>query len=153
MKLYYYIFLVFIIFSKQTYAKIENTNINYKLKLNILGIHLKIGEINSYVKIKDNEYSLKFILASENLVNIVTSINGEGKVNGKVKNLSLYPENYQYEYTKKKKNKNTQILFNNSNVSSSSTIPKFDKNKLTPITDDMLNDVIDPVTAIIYLGN
>ena len=153
MKLYYYIFLVFIIFSKQTYAKIENTNINYKLKLNILGIHLKIGEINSYVKIKDNDYSLKFILASENLVNIVTSINGEGKVNGKVKNLSLYPENYQYEYTKKKKNKNTQILFNNSNVSSSSTIPKFDKNKLTPITDDMLNDVIDPVTAIIYLGN
>ena len=89
---------------KQTYAKIENTNINYKLKLNILGIHLKIGEINSYVKIKDNDYSLKFILASENLVNIVTSINGEGNVNGKVKNLSLYPENYQYEYTKKKKN-------------------------------------------------
>ena len=153
MKLYYYTFLVFIIFSKQTYAKIENTNINYKLKLNILGIHIKIGEINSYLEIKDNDYSLKFSLASENLVNIVTSINGEGKVKGKVKNLSLYPEDYQYEYTKKKKNKNTQILFYNSNVSSSSTIPKFDKNKLTPITDDMLNDVIDPVTAIIYLGN
>ena len=76
MKLYYYTFLVFIIFSKQTYAKIENTNINYKLKLNILGIHIKIGEINSYLEIKDNDYSLKFILASENLVNIVTSING-----------------------------------------------------------------------------
>ena len=153
MKLYYYIFLVFIIFSKQTYAKIENTNINYKLKLNILGIHIKIGEINSYLEIKDNDYSLKFSLASENLVNIVTSINGEGNVKGKVKNLYLYPEDYQYEYTKKKKNKNTQILFYNSNVSSSSTIPKFDKNKLTPITDDMLNDVIDPVTAVIYLGN
>ena len=153
MKLYYYIFLVFIIFSKQTYAKIENTNINYKLKLSILGVQIKIGEINSYLEFKDNDYSLKFSLASENLVNIVTSINGEGNVKGKVKNLSLYPEDYQYEYTKKKKNKNTQILFYNSNVSSSSTIPKFDKNKLTPIIDDMLNDVIDPVTAIIYLGN
>ena len=158
MKLYYYIFLVFIIFSKQTYAKIENTNINYKLKLSILGVQIKIGEINSYLEFKDNDYSLKFSLASENLVNIVTSINGEGNVKGKVKNLYLYPEDYQYEYTKKKKkkkkkNKNTQILFYNSNVSSSSTIPKFDKNKLTPITDDMLNDVIDPVTAIIYLGN
>ena len=153
MKLYYYIFLVFIIFSKQTYAKIENTDINYKLKLNILGVQIKIGEINSYLEIKDNDYSLKFSLSSENLVNIVTSINGEGNVNGKVKNLSLYPEDYQYEYTKKKKNKNTQILFYNSNVSSSSTIPKFDKNKLTPITDGMLNEVIDPVTAIIYLGN
>ena len=156
MKLYYYIFLVFIIFSKQTYAKIENTNINYKLKLSILGVQIKIGEINSYLEIKDNDYSLKFSLASENLVNIVTSINGEGNVKGKVKNLSLDPEDYQYEYTKKKKKKkkkNTQILFYDSNVSSSSTIPKFDKNKLTPITDDMLNDVIDPVTAVIYLGN
>ena len=153
MKLYYYIFLVFIIFSKQTYAKIENTNINYKLKLSILGVQIKIGEINSYLEIKDNDYKLKFSLASENLVNIVTSISGNGNVKGKVKNLSLYPKDYQYEYTKKKKYKNTQILFYNSNVSSSSTIPKFDKNKLTPITDDMLNDVIDPVTAIIYLGN
>ena len=62
MKLYYYIFLVFIIFSQQTYAKIESTNINYKLKLNILGIYLKIGEINSYVKIKDNDYSLIAII-------------------------------------------------------------------------------------------
>jgi len=153
MKLYYYIFLVFIIFSKQSYAKTEFSNINYKLKLNILGVHIKIGEINSYMEIKDNEYSLKFKLTSEKLVNIVTSIKGEGNINGKIKNLILYPEVYQYKYVKKNKDKNTQILFKNSNVSSSSTIPRFDKNKLTPITDVMLIDVIDPITAIIYLGN
>ena len=153
MKLYHYIFLVFIIFSQQSYAQIENTNINYKLKLNILGVHIKIGEINSYVEIKDNNYSLKFTLMSENLINVVTSIRGEGNVNGKLVDLMLYPENYQYKYTKKNKDKNTQILFNDSLVISSSTIPKFDKNKLTPIIDSMLIDVIDPVTAIIYLGN
>ncbi len=153
MKLYYYIFLVFIIFSKQSYAKIENTNINYKLKLSILGVSIKIGEINSYMKIKDNNYSLKFTLASENLINLVTSINGEGNVNGKIADLMLYPGNYQYKYTKKNKEKNTQILFNNSFVTSSLTIPKFDKNKLTPIIDSMLISVIDPVTAIIYLGD
>ena len=153
MKLYYYIFLVFIIFSKQSYAKIENININYKLKLSILGIHIKIGEINSYMEIKDNNYNLKFILTSENLINVVTSINGKGNVSGKIEDLTLYPETYNYKYTKKNKDKNTQILFNDSFVTSSSTIPKFDKNKLTPIIDSMLIDVIDPVTAIIYLGD
>ena len=153
MKLYYYIFLVFIIFSKQSYAIIENTKINYKLKLNILGIHIKIGEINSYIDIKDKDYKLKFVLTSENLIDIVTSIKGEGNVNGKIKNLNLYPETYQYNYTKKNIDKKTQILFNNSNVSSSTTIPIFDKNKLTPVVNSMLDDVIDPVTAIIYLGN
>ena len=153
MKLYYYIFLVFIIFSEQSYAKIEDSNINYKLKLNILGVHIKIGEINSYMQIKDNDYTLNFKLTSEKLVNIVTSIKGEGNIKGKIKKLILYPEMYQYNYTKKNKDKNTQIIFNSSNVSSSSTIPKFDKNKLTPITDAMLINVIDPITAIIYLGN
>ena len=153
MKLYHYIFLVFIIFSQQSYAQIKNTNINYKLKLNILGVHIKIGEINSYMEIKDNNYNLKFTLASENLISVVTSINGEGNVNGKIEDLSLYPETYQYKYTKKKKDKNTQILFIDSFVASSSTIPQFDKNKLSPIIDSMLIDVIDPVTAIIHLGD
>ena len=154
MKLYYYIFLVFIIFSNQSYAKIESTNINYKLKLNILGVHIKIGEINSYMEIKNDNYNLKFVLASENLVNIVTPISGEGSVSGKIKDLFfIYPESYQYKYVKKKKEKNTRILFNNSNVSLSSVKPKFDKNKLTPVIDSMLINVIDPVTAIIYLSN
>ena len=153
MKLYHYIFLVFIIFSQQSYAQIEITNINYKLKLNILGVHIKIGEINSYMEIKDNNYNLKFTLASENLISVVTSINGEGNVNGKIEDLTLYPETYQYKYTKKNKDKYTQILFIDSFVSSSSTIPQFDKNKLSPIIDSMLIDVIDPVTAIIHLGD
>ena len=153
MKLYHYIFLVFIIFSQQSYAQIENTNINYKLKLNILGVHIKIGEINSYMEIKDNNYNLKFTLASKNLISVVTSINGKGNVNGKIENLTLYPETYQYKYTKKNKDKNTQILFNDSFVTSTITIPKFDKNKLSPIINSMLIDVIDPVTAIINLGD
>ena len=153
MKIYFYIFLVFIIFFKQSYANTVKTNVNYKLKLNILGIHIKIGEINSYMEITDDNYNLNFILASENLVNAITSIKGRGNVNGKIKDLTLYPKAYQYKYTKKKKEKKTQILFNNSFVTSSSTIPKFDKNNLTPIVDSMLIDVIDPVTAIIYLGD
>ena len=45
------------------------------------------------------------------------------------------------------------ILFNNSKVTSSKTNPEFDKNKLSPISDEMLVGTIDPVTAIIYMSN
>jgi len=153
MKLYYYLFLVFILFSNQSHAKLEKTNIKYELKLNILGVHIKIGEINSYLVTSDSDYNLKFDLETEKLINLVTTIKGNGKIKGTIKDSILYPEFYQYKYTKKNKEKNTQILFNNSNVLSTSTIPKFDINKLTPINKNMLIDVIDPITAIIYISN
>jgi len=153
MKLYYYLFLVFILFSNQSHAKLEKTNIKYELRLNILGVHIKIGEINSYLVTSESDYNLKFDLETEKLINLVTTIKGSGTAKGTIKNLILYPEFYQYKYTKKKKDKNTQILFNNSNVLSTSTIPKFDISKLTPINKNMLIDVIDPITGMIYISN
>ena len=153
MKLYYYLFLVFILFSNQSYAKLEKTNIKYELKLNILGIYIKIGEINSYLVTSDNDYSLKFDLETDKSINLITKIKGDGTINGKIIDSILYPELYQYKYTKKTKDKNTQILFNNSNVLSTATVPKFDINTLTPITENMLIDVIDPITSIIYLSD
>jgi len=65
MKLYYYLFLVFILFSNQSHAKLEKTNIKYELKLNILGVHIKIGEINSYLVTSNSDYNLKFDLETE----------------------------------------------------------------------------------------
>ena len=46
MKLYYYIILVFIIFINQSHAKVEKSNIIYKLSLKSFGLSINLGEIN-----------------------------------------------------------------------------------------------------------
>ena len=153
MKLYYYIILVFIIFPSYLFAESKNINTNYELKLKILGVPIKIGEINSYLTYDVNNYSLSFELYSNKLVNIVTSIEGAGIVSGMINSSILYPNDYQYTYVKKKKTKNTKILFNDSTVVFTETNPNFNKNKLSPISDEMLIGTIDPVTAIIYMSD
>ena len=52
MKLYYYIFLVFIIFSKQTYADTYDLKKDYRLSIDLLGINLEIGTIDTYLEFK-----------------------------------------------------------------------------------------------------
>ena len=153
MKLYYYIILVFIIFPSYSFADTKKINANYELKLKILGVPVKIGEINSYLTFGVDNYSLNFELFSDKFVNIITSINGVGKVSGMMNGSILYPKDYQYTYIKKKKTKKTKILFDNSTVIFSETSPTFDKNKLSPISDEMLIGTIDPITAIIYMSD
>ena len=153
MKLYYYIILVFIIFINQSHAKIENSNIIYKLSLNSFGLSINLGEINSYFSFNNKTYSLEFTLESINLVTVVAPIFGTGKVSGLNENLTFYPLSYQYEYTRREKTKNTEILFDKSKKLFSKTIPEYDKSKLTPISPKMLQNVIDPITALIYIGN
>ena len=152
-KLYYYIILVFIIFPSYLFAESKNINTNYELKFKVLGVPVKIGEINSYLTFNVNNYSLNFELYSDKLVKIITSIDGVGKVSGMMNNSILYPKDYQYTYVKKKKTKKTKILFNNSTVIFSETNPNFDKNKLSPLSDEMLIGTIDPITAIIYMSD
>ena len=152
MKLYYYIILVFTIFTNLSYAKTEDYNIIYKLSLKSFGLSINLGEINSHFNFKNEKYTLEFTLASNNLVNIIAPIFGNGKVIGLIENSSLYPMSYQYKYTRKEKTKNTEILFDKSKILFSKTIPEYDKSKLTPISSEMLQDVIDPITAIIYMG-
>ena len=145
------IFLVFISIISANNSVAEEVNTNYTL--NILGVDVKIGAIKSKLKIRSDKYQLSFTIVSEKLISLISPINGDGDVFGKIDNSILTPINYEYTYTKKNKIKNTKILFNNSNVIKSLTTPSFDKDKLSPIHTDALNNVIDPITGIIYIGD
>ena len=153
MKIKNFICLVFITIISINSSIAEDLDINYTLFIKIFGTEIKIGQIYSNMKINKDKYQLFFTLESEKLINFIKPINGNGNVYGKIDNLILTPTSYEYNYIKKNIIKNTKIQFNNSNVITSITIPSFDKNKLSPIDNDTLVNVIDPITAIIYLGD
>lgn len=146
-----FLFFILIAFSKYSYSDVINTK--YEINLTILGIDIKIGEINSKLIIKDSNYNLSYDLDSESLVNIFTPIDGNGKVSGSITKSKLVPNHYFYTYKKKDKIKTTNIKFINSNVSFVNVNPSFQKSELTKVSDEMLKNVIDPTTAIIIIGD
>ncbi|MDC3143825.1 DUF3108 domain-containing protein [Pelagibacteraceae bacterium] len=152
MRTIFYILLLFI-FIPSSILKAEVQNINYYLHINILGVPVKIGEIISYFEITEEEYKLKYDLKSENLIQLISPTKGIGKINGNHINSKLIPENYNYTYERKGKIKSTNIEFLDSDVINSEVIPPFEKSKLTPVTDAMLRNVIDPSTGIILMGD
>jgi hypothetical protein len=152
MRTIFYILLLFI-FIPSSILKAEVQNINYYLYLNILGVPVKIGEIVSYFEIIEEKYKLKYDLKSENLIQLISPTKGFGKIYGKYINSKLIPENYNYTYERKGKIKSTNIEFLDSDVINSEVIPPFEKSKLTPVTNQMLRNVIDPSTGIILMGD
>ena len=153
MKLKDFISLFFITIVSMNSSAAKDVDITYTLNINILGADVKIGQIKSNLKIDNNKYQLLFTLKSEKFVNFIAPIDANGNVYGKINNSILIPTNYEYNYIKKDKIKNTKIQFRKSNVVKSTTLPSFDKDKLSPISASSLDNVIDPITAIIYLGD
>jgi len=133
--------------------KADVQNIKYDLHIKFLGVQVKIGEIKSYFEINDDDYRLEFDLKSENLVQLISPTKGVGKINGKYINSKLIPENYNYTYERKGKIKSTNVKFLDSNVINSEVTPPFEKSKLTPVNDSMLQNVIDPSTGIMLMGD
>ena len=153
MKVRILIYIVFIVFLNSNIAKSEVTKSFYELNLKVLGFNVKIGEINSVFEINSENYYLEYDLKSENLVELISPINGSGKIYGKYLESKLIPQSYIYEMQRKGKKKYTKIEFLNSNVKNYEVNPPYEKSKLTPINDAMLLNVIDPSTGIVLMSD
>ena len=136
---------------KSSFADTYDLKKDYRLSIDLLGINLEIGTIDTYLEFNETDYKLNFNIKSNTLIGVVNKISGYGEILGKIDGGSFIPVSYIYSYKRKNKNKKTEISFKNSNVTKSITTPAFDKFKLTPIKSEMLNDVIDPVTSLIYI--
>ena len=149
----FFTLLLFILFLSSGILRAEVSNINYAISLKVLGVPIKIGEITSVFEVSSEKYSLEYNLKSENLVELISPIDGVGKIYGKYTKSKLIPESYNYTYQRKEKRKSTKIEFSKSNVINIEVDPPFEKSKLTPVAEEMLLDVIDPSTGIIIMGD
>ena len=132
-------------------------SVNVERKFNIyakipLMPKIKIMEINTLLLLFNNEYKYEFDIRSKNIVNFINQIDGNGTVHGKMIN-SYKPNLYEYEYTRKNKKKYVQIKYQNEKIIKIVTKPNYDKSKLTPITDEMLVNTIDPSTFFLSVLN
>jgi len=113
---------------------------------------ISIMQISTNLSIIDNnKYELNFKVKALNLVDYISKINGEGFVNGSIKNGNYFPASYKYDYVRKSKKKSVSLKYLDGKISEDKFTPPFDKNKLTPIDDEQKNNTVDPATLFLRL--
>ena len=154
MKLIGPIFIILSLFtSAATLADpfIEERNFVVEAKLSILP-RIPVMSIGTYLEIEDDKYEYKFSIRTNNIVDFINKVNGDGSIIGIIDEF-YKPLHYKYSYTRKEKEKFVEIIYNDSSISELNLIPEPDKNKLTKIEDNMLINTIDPSSFFLNILN
>ncbi len=142
-------FFLFTVTSILADTKTEERKFIIEAKYGILPF-VPIMEINTQLDILENNFEYEFKINTKKLINFINPVNGNGKVSGVIDNF-YKPKKYTYKYTRKDKEKYVEIVYDNNLIKDLIVLPKYDKSKLTPITDEMLNNTIDPSTFFLNL--
>ncbi len=154
MQLNSYILIILSLFTSATTLAdpfIEERNFVVEAKLSILP-KIPVMNIDTVLAIKDNNYEYKFSIRTNNIVDFINKVNGDGSIIGIIDKF-YKPVHYKYRYTRKDKEKFVEIKYNDSLISELNLIPEPDKSKLTKIEDDMLTDTIDPSSFFLNILN
>ena len=109
-------------------------------------------EIKTYLEIKDNKYEYLFQISTKQLIKFINEVNGKGQVKGIIDN-GYKPIEYTYAYKRKNKDKYVNIKYLENRITKLTVKPDFDKTQLSPLSDDMLINTIDPSTFFLSLLN
>ena len=154
MQLTKYILIILSLFtSAPTLADpfIEERKFVVEAKLSILP-KIPVMSINTALAINGNNYEYKFSIRTNNIVDFINKVNGDGSIIGVIDEF-YKPIHYKYSYTRKEKEKFVEIKYIDSLISELNLIPEPDKNKLTKIKDDMLINTIDPSSFFLNILN
>tara|TARA_B100001027_G_scaffold53673_1_gene35929 strand:- start:2373 stop:3116 length:744 start_codon:yes stop_codon:yes gene_type:complete len=130
---------------------IEERNFVVEAKLSILP-KIPVMSIDTVLEIQDNNYEYKFSIRTNNIVDFINKINGDGSIIGIIDEI-YKPLHYKYRYTRKENEKFVEIKYNGPSISELNLIPEPDKSKLTKIEDDMLINTIDPSSFFLNILN
>ena len=109
-----------------------------------------VMEIKTQLEIINKNFEYKFNIKTKKLISFINSVNGDGKVSGKIDNFYI-PGKYTYNYIRKNKEKYVEIVYENNLIKELIVMPEYNKSELTPITNEMLRNTIDPSTFFLNL--
>ncbi len=148
------IFIILSLFTSATTLAdpfIEERNFVVEAKLSILP-RIPVMSIDTFLEIEDEKYEYKFSIRTNNIVDFINNVNGDGSIIGIIDEF-YKPLHYKYRYTRKGKEKFVEIKYNDSSISELNLIPEPDKNKLTKIDNNMLINTIDPSSFFLNILN
>ncbi len=109
-----------------------------------------IMEINTTLDIYEKQFDYEFKIRTTKLISFLNAVNGNGKVSGEVES-TYKTKKYTYNYIRKDKEKYVEITYKDNLIDDLIVLPEYDKSNLSPITDKMLENTIDPSTFFLNL--
>lgn len=116
--------------------------------ISIIGIN--IGKSEFKTSINDNQYKISGSLNASGIATVFTSTTGSLTASGKLNNDKVLATAFDVKYKDGDKNKRTTLGFSGGNVTKISNTPKpKKKGKWVEVQKSHLNDVLDPMAAIL----
>lgn len=144
--------IIYLILSLSAFSNTitEKRNFVIEAKLSFLP-KIPIMDIATILSITDNKYVYEFSIRTNNIVEFINNVNGDGRITGTLANEYYKPLHYKYKYKRKEKEKLVEIKYKDSEIIELNLMPMPDKTKLTKINDDMLINTIDPSTFFLNI--
>ena len=120
----FFLFIAILVTSFNSYADTfeEEKKFILSLKLPLIP-EVSIMQISTKLSNTNNEiYKLNFNVKTINLIDYISSVNGNGYTEGFIKNSFYIPEYYKYDYVRKSKNKSVSIKYLNGKIQSLGTL-------------------------------
>ena len=115
---------------------------------------LPIARADFKTEVKDKHFSIAGDINSAGLALLVTSISAQANVSGVVGPSRLQAARYTLYYKRGKKAHTYDVVYNDGNVTSTTTTPEPRRpDNWIPITDGDLRSVLDPISGLIFPAN
>lgn len=121
-------------------------------KFELLEIESELNSDDIY-SFNDSEYRYNYKIYSTNITNLFQRIDAVGFVNGSVIKRNLVPKKYHYQSTRNDKIKQYTLSYKNEDHIDVVVDPPYDKTKLSPVSDEMILNTIDPATMFLIMNN
>tara|TARA_A100001011_G_scaffold397646_1_gene499345 strand:- start:7718 stop:8458 length:741 start_codon:yes stop_codon:yes gene_type:complete len=137
-------------YSAFTSTIVEKRNFVIEAKLSFLP-KIPVMDIATVLSITKNEYIYDFSIRTNNIVEFINKVNGDGKIIGSIVDTYYKPLRYTYKYTRKEKEKFVEIEYKDSIINKLTLIPIPDQTKLTKVDKSMMINTIDPSTFFLNI--
>lgn len=115
---------------------------------------LPIAHADFKTEVIDKHFTIKGKVNSSGLADLVTTISAEADVAGVVGPQKLEASRYTLYYKSGKKNHTYDVVYNNGNVTSTTTTPTPRRpQNWIPVADGDLKSVLDPISGLIFSAN
>ena len=147
-------FLVFIFFVMQSSYEVKAEVESYSVfaKIPLLG-EVQVQSINTKLTIINNEFKYSYNVEPTKVVVFFDNKISSGYIKGQIINKEINQEVYLYRTKKDEFERTIKINYKDGGITDINIEPKYDKSKITNVTNEMIINSIDPVMMFYLITN
>ena len=150
LKIFFVIFIFFIINNTSAEEKVDTYSVYAKLPL--LG-EVEVQNIETKLTILDNKLEYSYNVKPTKIVDFFDDKISSGFILGLLNNNSITTDTYLFKTKKDDFSRVIEFTYTNGVIDNVSVNPPYDTSKITNVSDKMIHESVDPVTMFYMITN